>query len=301
VKFKIFAANLFFVLCCFSEWFKFYFYINQYSEIQKNILKRIIKQNKNTKSGKKYNFSEIKNYSDWRKFVPVIEYEHIEKYISDKTALTANKIKLFEPTSGSSGFQKLIPYTEELRREFQNGIKVWLFDLYLHNPSLLFYKSYWSISPKTKTDNRSIGFEKDEEYFSKIEQIFLNTIMARPDLTGNFKTNTKEALIKEKDNIGLISIWAPSFLNSVLDDEIISFTNLKIISCWCDASSKIYAEKLKKDYSNAVIQPKGLLCTEGITSFPLWNKGCVISYLSHFYEFMVFFPNFCFCNFIMSF
>ena len=283
---KFFIANSLFILCCFPAWIKFWLGISNTSKIQNQILKRIINQNKNSKYGEKYNFCSIKNYEDWKTQVPIIDYEDIEHCIKDKSALTTNKIKLYEPTSGSSGFQKLIPYTEELRREFQNGIKVWLFDLYMHNLNLLFYKSYWSISPKTKTDDSEIGFEKDEEYFSKIEQKFLNTIMVQPDLTGDFLKNTKEKLTEEKDDIGLISIWSPTFLDSVLNNEVVDFTNLKIISCWADASSKMYALNLGAKYPKAIIQPKGLLSTEGITSFPLWNKGCVLSYLSHFYEFM---------------
>jgi len=282
---KIFFANLFFILCCFPAWFKFHFCIRNFSKSQTGILKKIINTNKNTKYGIKYNFSQIKNYEEWQKQVPISDYEDIEQYIKDKNALTSNKIKLYEPTSGSSGVQKLIPYTEELRQEFQSGIKVWIFDLYIHNLELLFYKSYWSISPKTKTENFEIGFEKDEEYFSNLEQKFLKTIMVQPDLEGDFCKNTKEELFKEKDNIGLISIWSPTFLDSVLNNEKIDFKNLKILSCWADGTSKIYAENLESKYSQAKIQPKGLLSTEGITSFPLWKKGAVISYLSHFYEF----------------
>ena len=290
MKIRIFIANILFILCCFPVWFRFNFCIKNFAKFQKNILRKIIYQNKNTLYGKKYNFAQIENYIDWKNQVPIINYEDIEQLVTEKNALTSNKIKLFEPTSGSSGGRKLIPYTEKLRQEFQNGIKVWLFDLYINNPELFFYKSYWSISPKTKakgkTENTEIGFEKDEEYFSKIEQAFLKIIMVQPDLKGDFCKNTKDALLKEKDNIGLISIWSPTFLDSVLCNEKINFKNLKILSCWADAASQIYAKKLAQRYPNAKIQPKGLLATEGITSFPLFNKGCVISYLSHFYEFV---------------
>lgn len=283
---KVFLANLFFILCCFPMWLKFYFYIRIFPKYQENILRRIINKNKNTKYGVKYNFSEINDYKNWRIKVPIVDYEDIQQYIKCENGLTSNYIKIYEPTSGSSGGQKLIPYTEDLRKEFQKGIKVWIFDLYIHNPELLFYKSYWSISPKTKTENPEIGFEKDEEYFSNLEQKFLKIIMVQPDLKGDFCKNTKEKLLKEKDNIGLISIWSPTFLGSVLNHEKIDFKNLKILSCWADSTSKIYAKQLCKQYPQSIIQPKGLLATEGITSFPLWNKGCVVSYLSHFYEFI---------------
>lgn len=285
MRIKIFFANLLFILCCFPTWIKFYLYINQISKIQLKILKGILQNNVNAKYGKKLEFSRINTYEDWSKLIPIIDYEDVAPFITDKNNLTTNKIKIFEPTSGSSGKQKLIPYTEELRLEFQKGIKVWLFDLYLHNPKLLLYKSYWSITPKTKTENSDVGFEKDEEYFSKIEQKFLEVIMIKPEMSENFLTNTKDKLIEEQDNIGLISIWSPTFMKAVLGDEIVNFKNLQIISCWADSSSNLYAKELQKQYCNCIVQPKGLLATEGITSFPLWNKGCVISYTSHFYEF----------------
>ena len=286
MKVKIFFANLFFILCCFPMWLKFYFYIRIFPKYQENILRRIINKNKNTKYGVKYNFSEINDYKNWRIKVPIVDYEDIQQYIKCENGLTSNYIKIYEPTSGSSGGQKLIPYTEDLRKEFQKGIKVWIFDLYIHNPKLLFYKAYWSISPKTKPENFEIGFEKDEEYFSNFEQKFLKIIMVQPDLNGDFCKNTRKELLKEKDSIGLISIWSPTFLDAVLNQEEIDFKNLKILSCWADSTSKIYAKQLCKKYPQSIIQPKGLLATEGVTSFPLWNKGCIVSYLSHFYEFL---------------
>ncbi len=290
MRFRVFIANLLFIVCCMPEWIKFNIFIFEAQHMQFYILKKIIKNNENSGYGKKYKFSEIINYNDWKKNVPVISYEDIAPYVyPNGEFLTQNKIKLYEPTSGSSGLQKLIPYTEELRKEFQKGIKVWIFDLYLKNPELLFYKSYWSISPKTKTEstkNSKIGFEKDEEYFSEIEQKFLKIIMIQPDIDGDYITKTKEELLKEKNNLGLISIWSPTFLDSVLDNKKIEFKNLKIISCWADAASKVYAQKLQYKYPHTIIQPKGLLSTEGITSFPLSKKGCVISYRSHFYEFV---------------
>ena len=284
--FKTFVANFMFIMCCFPAWLRFYIFLNQSSMIQMRVLRKIIKQNMTSDYCRKYKFSQIKDYKTWRNEVPIIEYEDIEPYIVDKCSFTNNKIKLYEPTSGSSGLKKIIPYTEELREEFQQGIKVWIFDLYIHNPVLFFYKSYWSISPKAKTDDLEVGFEKDEEYFSKFEQKFLKHIMVQPDLEGDFCKNTAEELIKERTNIGLISIWSPTFLDSILRDYVVNFKNLRILSCWADGSSEFYAKKLQEKYPNVKIQPKGLLSTEGITSFPLCKIGCVISYLSHFYEFL---------------
>ena len=62
--------------------------------------------------------------------------------------------------------------------------------------------------------------------------------------------------------------------------------NLKLISCWEDGFSRKMAEDLKKLFPKTLFQGKGLLATEGIISFPLEGIGKVLSYKSHFFEFM---------------
>ncbi|MDO8659835.1 MAG: GH3 auxin-responsive promoter family protein [Candidatus Parcubacteria bacterium] len=61
---------------------------------------------------------------------------------------------------------------------------------------------------------------------------------------------------------------------------------IKVISCWQDASSKKYAENIKKYFPNAEIQGKGLISTECFATFPLAGvNGKVLSVNSHFFEF----------------
>lgn len=50
-------------------------------DIQKNILFKIINDNKNTIYGKKYNFKNIKSISQFQEFVPLSEYEDYIPYI----------------------------------------------------------------------------------------------------------------------------------------------------------------------------------------------------------------------------
>ena len=44
--------------------------------------------------------------------------------------------------------------------------------------------------------------------------------------------------------------------------------NLSIISCWADGNSLSYAEKIAEFFPGVIVQPKGLLATEAIISFP---------------------------------
>ena len=67
----------------------------------------------------------------------------------ERRVLTEEDVLLFELTSGSSGSKKLIPYTRALKREFQRGIKPWLYDIYSRAEGVDQGKSFWSITPVT--------------------------------------------------------------------------------------------------------------------------------------------------------
>jgi len=63
--------------------------------------------------------------------------------------------------------------------------------------------------------------------------------------------------------------------------------NLSIISCWADGNSLSYAEKIAEFFPDVIVQPKGLLATEAIISFPFIGKrGSLLSVRSHFFEFI---------------
>ena len=46
-------------------------------KVQNTLLLSLVSQAKNTKFGKDHNFSEISNYSDWKKNIPVRDYEEL--------------------------------------------------------------------------------------------------------------------------------------------------------------------------------------------------------------------------------
>jgi hypothetical protein len=63
--------------------------------------------------------------------------------------------------------------------------------------------------------------------------------------------------------------------------------NLRVISCWTDASSRTAVPTLRELFPGVLIQGKGLLATEGVVSVPLVEHGtCMAAATSHFYEFM---------------
>ncbi len=62
---------------------------------------------------------------------------------------------------------------------------------------------------------------------------------------------------------------------------------LRIISCWADAAARRSVAELSALFPGVAIQPKGLLSTEGVVSFPhSTNRAPALAVRSHFYEFV---------------
>ena len=196
-------------------------------EKQKKLLFDILHKNSGTVLGKKYNFEKIKTVKQFQKQVPISSYSEMQVYIEqlkekNEPILTSEKIFLFEPSSGSTGSCKYIPYTKGLKKQFQCGIAPWLYDLYNRHKVLLWGKSYWSITPLTYQKQYSksgipIGFEEDSDYFGKLEGFVLDKLFVVPkeikyvsDME-NFRYITL-AFLLANDNLRFISVWNPSFL-----------------------------------------------------------------------------------------
>lgn len=298
-------------------------------EIQQSKLNSYLKNNQGTVYGKKHNFSSIKNYQEFRNQVPIIEdFSQLDSYISDISKghtdeLTAEKVKFFETTSGTSGMQKFIPYTETLLHEFRNSIAIWMHHQHKEFPNSFSGKAFWSISPPLKNDSGiqseiPIGMESDLDYFDQESKEYLSQVLVSSNKECNnseeFYFNLALQLLFE-ESLSFISIWSPNYLLQ-LDgfirnhyDELMDaisankerahylkgkkntawkswFPNLSLISCWHDAQSNIWIDSLKSKMGNIPFQQKGLLSTECVISTPINSLQSAISVTSHFYEFI---------------
>ena len=219
-------------------------------------------------------------------------------------------ILLYEPTSGSTGGTKWIPYTDQLRREFMRAVNPWMASLYLRHPRLFFGSHYWSISPRTQLpDEREgprKGFAEDREYLGAFRCALTRALFpvtaAVADLhdPDEYLRQTARALVASRQ-LGLISVWHPSSLLRILAfaadhaEELASgkraewlkarrFTDLwprlTVISCWDAAFARADAERLRQLFPNVEIEGKGLMATEGVISFP-WFGQPVAAVTSH--------------------
>lgn len=88
-------------------------------------LMKILRQNSDTEYGKQHNFSNIRSIEDFRRNVPISEYEDFAPYIErvkngENGLLTSSKILGYSRTSGSSGVPKYIPATSDSLKAYVN-------------------------------------------------------------------------------------------------------------------------------------------------------------------------------------
>ena len=165
-----------------------------------------------------------------------------------------------------------------------------------------------------------VGFENDYEYLGALGRLaYARVAVIDPSLTverdiETFRKKTLLALL-QTPNLGMISVWHPTFLGLLLDafktqvDSILEslaqqdkhryqtvrsivkkgleddsyqriWPELKVISCWMDGPSKIYAEQLRVCFPRYVFKlrdcspPRGwyhCLFNEASTRFVLWD------------------------------
>lgn len=86
-------------------------------DCQKEVLFKLLNDNKDTVIGRLYNFSEIKSIEDFKNSVPINDYDWFDPYIKrmiagEKNVLTSYNYQHFNLTSGTSGVSKYIPFTD---------------------------------------------------------------------------------------------------------------------------------------------------------------------------------------------
>lgn len=199
---------------------------------QAALLQQIVAKNSYTRFGGKHGFASIKTTADFQRAVPLSTYDDycdsIERIADgEPNVLTADRVRLLEPTGGSTSGEKLIPYTSDLRRSFQRAIRVWIWDLFSKRPAVRQGRSYWSISPIAHVGRRTkagipIGFEDDTAYLSFLERFLVQRTMIAPSELAQCPTvaaaqyATLFYLLRAPD-LALISVWSPTFLTQLLD------------------------------------------------------------------------------------
>ena len=97
-------------------------WINTAIKAQNNQRKFLLDFAKNTKFGKEHGFSKILSYEDWKKSVPIRDYEALKPYIDlvvkgENNILWPGKPIYFCKTSGTTSGSKYIPITKQSMKQ----------------------------------------------------------------------------------------------------------------------------------------------------------------------------------------
>ena len=325
---------------------------------QQQLLFTTLQNNAECCYGRQYRFASIKSLNDYQNHVPICDYESLKPQMDailsgQQGILTTEPVLMMEPTGGSSGGGRLIPYTATLRQQFQTAISAWMHDVLWGHPGCRQGSAYWSISPAAQKPVRTagrirIGFDNDTEYLAGWQRWAMNRLLAVPSAVSqirhieNFQYATLACLMATR-NLALISIWSPTFLTTLLarlpnwalqivDDigsgqlhwpqpsaadiperfpfqrdqdrswvlrKLLSefgptpafirrcWPSLSLVSAWGDAAASMFVPALQYWLPEVPFQPKGLLATEGVTSFPLTAaRDSALAIRSHVFEFV---------------
>ncbi len=202
----------------------------QCQEIQEQLLRSYLRQNRETTFGREHDFREIDDITGYRQHVPIRNYQEFLPYLhhiqtGQQGILTAEDVLSFHPTGGTTG-TKLIPYTQTLKQEFQRALAPWLWDIFRNFPAIRRGKTYWTITPPGKrreTESQDIpaGFDEDASYFGW-KGYFLSHLFAVPswvtllEQIENFQFLTLYFLLQARE-LRWMSIWSPTFFLVLLE------------------------------------------------------------------------------------
>ena len=232
------CLNTAWMLSCSAEHAAFTRSLRRVAQTQARLLRRLLHDNRHTWFGQRHDFDRIDSPRTYQTRVPATTYGDYAGAVDriaagEANVLTAEPVRLLEPTSGTTGGEKLIPYTAGLRRQFQRGVAAWIADLFSKQPAVRRGPAYWSISPalgppRVTPGGIPIGFAEDAAYLGRLEQFILRRLLVVPgamhhchhpetatDLTA-FRYCTLRFLLAAAD-LSLISVWSPTFLLALLD------------------------------------------------------------------------------------
>jgi hypothetical protein len=176
-----------------------------------------------TPSGHESGLSRLRNYEAYAAALPVTEYGdwkgRIERQRAGEPTL-ARKVERFEPTSGSTGERKWIPYTPEFLREMNRAAKAWIFDLYRTFPALARGPHFWSLS-WVPTELRSTLNTNDVELFPAWQRAFLSRIIAAHPALPHADSSeaawwATKLLLASQGKLSFISAWSPTYASALL-------------------------------------------------------------------------------------
>ena len=284
---KLLLCNVVLWLSLLPEAIRYFIALLSPKRAQKKVLLQIL--NKMNMSESEFYKQPVTQYDDYVSQIEILRKNGVHPtYHEDVSRLC--------PTSGTSGTNKLIPYTKSLKSAFQAGLYPWIFFMYLRFPSLFFKRQYWSVTPVVKTQldedtgKIKIGFEDDEEYVGKLQQLITKMIWVNTKEVAKESPSVEIFLSKlatqlsQERHLGLVSVWSPSLISLLVKKHDSVLQNNCVLSSWAHGYSEEESASVVK-ITKTRLQPKGLLSTEACVTIPIGTETFFFSYNSHYFEF----------------
>ncbi len=208
--------------------------------------------------------------------LPVVTWEEMAPWMARQAAgegaiVTRERVRFWEPTSGSSGPPKRIPYTASLRSSFSRMFATWAHDLVAHGPRLRTGRCWFTVTPRFDDptpagDGAPVGTADDRDYLDGPLRALMAPFWVMPpglaaerDPEG-WRRRVATALCAER-GLEVVSAWSPTLLTTLLDWMVAHrdtlpnaalvgdwrrlWPELKIVSVWDAGSASAPAARLR--------------------------------------------------------
>lgn len=273
---------------------------------QRAVLARIVRACAATGYGRSLGLEPGDDLAAFRRKVPVAGYAELAAWIErqrggEAGAITPGTTRLYEPTSGSGGAAKRIPYNDAMLAAFRGLFAVWTHDVLSHLIRPRSGRTFMSVSPPLPDAE---GFADDRGYLGPGMRALVGRFLVLPPRVAEperFRDALALALVAAAD-LEVVSVWNPSYFailmdhveahrdlllprlpaprRGVLERDPVAWDavwpRLQFISCWTDAHAAPAARSLAARLPQAILQGKGLLASEAPVTLPLAAAGgCV--------------------------
>ena len=120
---------------------------------QKRVLLEFLSRNRKTEYGSKHGFGDIKSIEEYRKSVPLTDYEKLRPLVKriakgERNILTKDRPVFFSITSGSTGKAKLVPVTKYSKTKNSHAINLSAYYVTRDHPNIIKGKILAIVSPE---------------------------------------------------------------------------------------------------------------------------------------------------------
>lgn len=120
---------------------------------QERVLLEFLSRNRKTEYGSKYEFGDIKSIGEYRKRVPLTDYEKLRPLVDriakgERNILTKDRPVFFSITSGSTGKPKLVPVTKYSKTKNSHVINLSAYYVTRDHPDIMTGKILAIVSPE---------------------------------------------------------------------------------------------------------------------------------------------------------